>query len=76
MKQIEPKGISRRSLLEMAGGSAWLKASRNMTILKSDWAKVRSSLCPPLLSKAMPMARHTRMPVPMRASFRADMNTE
>ncbi len=68
--------MSPSSSTTIAGGSAWLKASRNMTILKSDWPKVRSSPCPPLLSKAMPMARHTRMPVPMRASFRADMNTE
>ena len=30
----------------IAGGSAWLKASRNMTIWKSGWPKPRSSPCP------------------------------
>src|SRR5438876_8069800 len=46
-----------------------------MTIWKSSSPKVRTSPCPRLLLKAMPMGHHTRTPVPMPGNSRADMNT-
>ena len=40
-----------------------------MTIWKSGLPKVRSSPCPPLPLKVMPMVRRIRTPVPMRKKF-------
>jgi pimeloyl-ACP methyl ester carboxylesterase len=57
------------------GGLAWLKASRNTTISKSGLPRVRSSPCPPLPSKAMPMVRRTRTPAPMPRNSPASMRT-
>jgi pimeloyl-ACP methyl ester carboxylesterase len=45
------------------------------TIWKSGSPKVRTSPCPRLLLKAMPMVHPTRTPVPMPGNSRADMRT-
>src|SRR6266568_2016282 len=46
-----------------------------MTIWKSGSLKVRTSPCPLLLLKAMPMVHHTQTPIPMPRNSRADMRT-
>ena len=51
------------------------KASRNMTSWNSSSPNFRTSPCPHLPWKAMPMAHHTRMPVPMPGNSRAAIRT-
>ena len=51
------------------------QASRTMTIWNSGSLSVRTSPCPRLLLKAMPMVHHTLTPVPMPRNSRADMRT-
>jgi len=53
-----------------AGGSAWLKASRNMTIWKSGLPKARSSPCRALPLKVMPNLYHLNaMEEPYQADY-------
>ena len=73
LRQSGSRRASRSTIT--AGGSAWPKASRNMTIWKSGLPKVRSSPCPPSPLKVTPTARRIRTPVPMPTNSRANIRT-
>ncbi len=63
------------SFIIIAGGSAWLRASRNMAIWIRALPKALASPCPPLRLKATPTGHHTRTPVPMPGNSRENMRT-
>jgi len=56
-----------------AGGWAWLKARKSMTIWKRGWPRVRSSLYPRSLSTAMQTAHRTHPPLRIAINLPASM---
>jgi pimeloyl-ACP methyl ester carboxylesterase len=67
--------MSTSSSTTTAGGSDWLKASRNIANSRASSPKRRTSLCRQSRSKATRMAHHTQRPPPTPRNSRASTST-